>query len=677
MAKIDSGMLKERFDRASDIYWNRNRVPGGFSGRTALLLANDVSESSPEHAVTTNMFRGGLGAQDEVGGRRLVNAVKEDRDSILASPAPWIAITAPKGDLLNSLPHPLAADKSPEALLPHTNTWAQSLYLATVFRLNQLRDWTEAHYPEWLDENGNISPYSMAEPLEDADADQQRHWLLAELSFLRDLEKHGQLFIDHHSSGRGAFVFSGIGDNLQLSDHPTSAQINYWQRTSAGEAELFRTPVPGGNSGNDQRLYTQQTQVLAWLADLKKISMEQALYQDSDNSERNLLLFRSDWVTAERVLLLDRLLTRYVVDGGLRKDVDCYTGMRGDSEMSSSPQSIAEPSTIKAVIEAGLAQANIVLQHLGRHVKGKPATDLAYHYLLSERQGVTSIVPVRNAVTQVERFGLSVNPNRIEAGLAQKLSEITVSRNKLTLNRGYQPWSQAEIRKVAVEQGHLSNAVGKEIGLTVTDKIRKQEELIHNVQRTSIEQTKELEKLNASIQDLRLREQEIRNYAQRMEQWSESAKSQNQQLRREIFEKRVMIGLLSDMLTESRLLFNQQAADFMGEKISQSPEKSHLAEVLLQEGFDVDPNSMLITGMPTSEESFGRMESQREQQVEQVLAMAAQAGSISQDFAKGAIGATKSMMDDLMIGKKKPGFFRSLFTGDDESDSSRATPRFM
>lgn len=677
MTIVDSEILRDRYAKAAEIYKLGTSVNVPFSGRTALLLAEDIQGESLDTPASTNLFRGGPGSHDELAARRLSVGLASEKDELLKESAKWIALTVPKVPLLSDQAHPLASEQSKEQLLPHTTAWAQSVYLATKFRLDQLRQWTEQTRPQWLDEDGNINPYSLAKPLDDAGADQERNWLLAELNFLRDLERHGQLFIDHALAGKSAFEFRSLGKNLEITGNPDRAQIQHWQRTGAGEAQLFKTPVPGKDDTLDERLYTAQAQILSWQADLKNLSMEQASYTDpKDDSERSLLLFRSDWVTTERVLLLDRLLTRYAADGGLQKDSAEYASLFQIPGGQNQGASIEAPDRFKEQVEAALAQANVVLQNLGRHIANKQVADLSRHYLLNENREASSVVPVRMAMTGVERFGLSLDPARVDAGLANKLSSITTTRNKLSLNRGFQPWAAAEIKRVAYDRGHLSNEFDGQLGLKVHDKIRKQEELIELSEKTNKAQTQEVARLNHSISILKNQETEMNKYAERMEKWSASAKEQNKDLRREIFEKRVMIGLLSDMLTESRILFNQQAADFIGEKMPAVAERSHLAEVLQQEGFNVDPEAMLIYGMPTSEESFKKMERQRESKIRSLLGEVADTGRISRDFVQSALPTAQGIVGEMRQGKQKTGFLKSLFLGDDDSRSS-SEPKFM
>lgn len=674
---LDSKVIGERYRDVAGFISIKSPIHAPFSGQAAALLAADVnlSEANTDSAASSLIWRNGQ-VPNQIEASKVADALWSERESLLQRNSQWFAITSPKTELLSGLSHPLAAQQSPENLLPHTTAWAQSIYLAVTFRLQQLHSWASEEHPEWLDEEGHLNPFSMAGSDNEADNDAQtRAWLLAELAFLRDLGKHSQLFIEHRLSGKPFFQFRGLGTDLTITEDFTQSQTQHWQRTDAGEARLFRTKVPGDPSKLDERQYTLQAQILCWAADLKNVAMEQAIYTDAKgDEERQLVMFKSLWITPERLILIDRLLSRYVAEGGLDADQQAYAALL--NEVGEKDAEIKAAEEFKRRVEPALAQSTVIVQNLAHALVGRPISDIARVYLLKSRPGNSVVIPARNQTTEMERFGLSIDPSRIEAGLAQALSRLVDVGSRLSLTRGYQPNLLKEIQKTVAQNGHPTNEFGGIAGLTVADKIELQQREMKSLLQKNEARERDSANARVATDNLQSQQAELQRYAEKMERWAESAREQNQELRRMVFEKRVMIGVLCDLLTEARVLFNQQAADFMGERMAPVEYDSHLAEVLISEGVEVDPEAMKIRGIPTSDESFGRMEAQRQQQVDALLHKMASKGILSREFADNATPAAKGIIEDMRSGSgKKQGFFKGLFTGGDEE--LEAGPRYF
>lgn len=80
MTIVDSEILRDRYAKAAEIYKLGTSVNVPFSGRTALLLAEDIQGESLDTPASTNLFRGGPGSHDELAARRLSVGLASEKD---------------------------------------------------------------------------------------------------------------------------------------------------------------------------------------------------------------------------------------------------------------------------------------------------------------------------------------------------------------------------------------------------------------------------------------------------------------------------------------------------------------------------------------------------------------------------------------------------------------------
>lgn len=390
-----------------------------------------------------------------------LTAWQSSRHTLLQRTAPWSVITSPYIRLIGDTANPLAPEASKERLMPHSTAFSQTLYLALRHRIESIRTFVANHHPEWLDDEGEISPFSVLKSDEELSGDEtlQRERIIAELAFLRDLKEQGILYLAHSKPG-GAFYdfrgvekhFSNVPKNGHEWDRATPEQALRWQRVQGRSPNL--TSVCGQF---DSKNATGKAQALCLMASYAGFPMEEGVYQDrsSGNQEdRSALLMNTRWASQERLILLEQVISHYQASG-LSHDMRDYTKALSGQGLSDTDALKKATKEFEQPAIAGIEQSMAILEALADHHLRQPSIDIGEAYISLLDSSLTDPrTPVLSHLG-VQRFGLSVDPSKINEAITTDIGS-TLSRHRpWTLSRGYQPRTFEVMDKVINEQGYL------------------------------------------------------------------------------------------------------------------------------------------------------------------------------------------------------------------------------
>lgn len=446
-----------------------------FSGLAASILCSPPESDALSHgsggdpAALESVGTHGLRALNTAAQSELVSASENtaltnwqrSRHALLQRTAPWTVVTAPSIQLIGDTVNPLTPEGSKERLLPHSTAFSQTVYLALHHRLEAIRVFVGKDNPEWLDDDGEISPFSVLKSDEELSSDEtlQRERIIAELAFLRDLREQGMLYLEHSKPGGAFFDFRGVEkrfSHVPKNGHEwsraTQEQGLRWQRVQGRSPNL--TSVSGRF---DSKNATGKAQILCLMASYSGFPMEEGVYQDRSSGkkeDRSVLLMNTRWASQERLILLEQVFSHYQATG-LSHDMKAYTKALSDQGMSHSEALNKATQDFERPALSGIEQSMAILESLAEHHLRQPSIDIgeAYISLLD-----SSLADPRTPVVSylgIQRFGLSVDPSKINEAVTTDIGATLNRYRPWTLSRGYQPRTFEVMDKVINDQDYL------------------------------------------------------------------------------------------------------------------------------------------------------------------------------------------------------------------------------
>jgi hypothetical protein len=610
-AKAETALLVHRLSGAINRVSSREDDPEfpPFNGMAASILG-----ASPASNVQSHASGGDLAGAEGIGSQALrglnvaarssivsaseneaLTAWQQQRHRILERSAPWTVVTTPAIRLIKDAEHPYAPKSSGERLVPHSTAFTQTLYLALRHRANAIRDYVRSQHPEWMDEHGEISPYSVLRSNEELSPVQvlERERVIAELSFLRDLKEQGILYLDHVKPDGAFFDFKGADGNFSF------VPKNALEWANVGQEQALRWQRVQGRSPNlthtagryDAKNATGKAQVLCLMAAYSGFPMEEGVYQDRSNGtkeRRSALFLNTRWASQERLLLLEQLISHYQ-GAGLTADTQAYRDALIAGGLSESDALTKADTQFQAPAMEGIEQSLAILEKLAEGHSKQPNVDIGDAYIsLLDASATDPRTPVVSALG-LQRFGLSVDASKINEQVITDFSGIVNGQKPWSLNRGYQPRTFEVMNRVIGDQGYLGlNVHGDALfkkGASLYSKEQETEYMLRQLKHGASEGQRDSEALsaaNARIEELRTSLGEMKTRLKR-------SLSRNDDLEH-------ALAVSEDLYVATNIAALELMADQENLHLPPISQPSKAAAWMAKKGFDVPEHHKLIKG---------------------------------------------------------------------------------
>jgi hypothetical protein len=614
-AKAEAALLVHRLSGALNRVSNKEDDPEfpPFTGMAASVLCAPPAVDSQSHgtngdlAATESIGTQGLRGLNVAARSSIVSASDNDaltewqksRHRILQRPAPWTAITAPGIGLLKDIDHPFAPEGSGERLLPHSTAFSQTLFLAIHHRMGAMQNFVEKEHPEWLDENGEISPFSVLRYDGELSAYEtlERERVITELAFIRDLKEQGILYLEHAKPGDNFFDFQGVGEKYAF------VPKNGYEWSRATENQALRWQRVQGQSPNltfsagkyDSKNSTSKAQVLCLMSAYAGFPMEEGVYQDRSNGKkehRTALFLNTRWASQERLMLIEQMISHYQATG-LTADTQAYRGALMAQGLSEDDSYAKAALHFESPVIEGIEQTMAVLEMLAEHHTKQPSIDIGDAYIsLLDTSATDPRTPVLSSLG-LQRFGLSVDPSKINEQIVTDMGSTLAANKRWTLNRGYQPRTFEVISRVVAEQGYLGLNVHSDAlfqkGATAYSKEKETEYMLKHLQNGSGATQESEARLAQSLEEANARIESFRTSLIEMRERLNRSVSRNEDLEH-------ALAVSEDLYVATNISALEMMAEQENIKLPPISEQSKAALWMEKKGFDVPDHHRFING---------------------------------------------------------------------------------
>lgn len=616
-AKAEAALLVHRLSGAV------NRLSSGqdesdfppFNGLAASLFCAPPATDAASHEtngdlagvenIGTQSLRGlNVAARSEIVDAASSEALaqwQKSRHKFLQQPAPWSVITTPKIPLIGDTAHPFAPEGSGERLMPHSTAFSQTLYLAIRSRIATVRDFVKKDHPEWLNEKGEISPFSVLntdKELSDLEM-LERERILAELTFVRDLKEQGLLYLEHARPEGRFFDFKGAGERFLFVpkngyewDRASKEQALRWQRIQGRSPNLTYS---GGRF--DPVNATSKAQVLCLMASYAGFPMEEGVYRDESKSKKEhrfAVFVNTRWASQERLMLLEQLIARYQ-SLGLTQDTQAYQKAlmkKGCSDDEAAKRALDE---FEKPAIAGIEQSMSVLESLADHHFRQPSIDIGEAYISLLDSSTTDLRTPITTPLGLQRFGLSVDPSKVNEHVMTDIGA-TLGRHKpWMLNRGYQPRTFDVMNKIISDQGYLGLNVHSDAlfqkGASLYSRERETEHMLKMLKQSITAQNSSVreKEVQAALQGANDRIEVLRASLIKMREKLKSTLSRNEDLEH-------ALAVSEDLYVATNIGALELVAEQEGMRLPPICEVSRAAQWMAKKGFEVPEHHRFIRG---------------------------------------------------------------------------------